>query len=142
MGRTIISSDGRFEWDIDKSRQNRKKHGFSFDEILDVFDDPAFLEGYNYEHSEHEDRYYGIGCIDNILYIIVFYTYRDKKPTDPGELYTAEDNSAGKSLPLGAGPKGTTVSESGPEYQVERKRLISARRADKDEQEQYNDLFK
>ena len=100
MGKTIISEDDRFEWDDDKDRLNKKNHGFSFDEILEVFDDPAFLEGYDWEHSEIEERHYGIGCLNNILYIIVFYTLR------------------------------------------ERVRIISARRADSDEQEEYNGYFK
>ena len=100
MGRTIISEDGRFEWDETKNRLNKKKHGFTFDEILEIFDDPAFLEGYDLEHSKEEYRYYGIGCLNNILYVIVFYTLR------------------------------------------ERKRIISARRADSEEQENYNDYFK
>jgi len=100
MSRTIISEDGRFEWDEAKDRLNKKNHGFSFDEILDIFDDPAFLEGFDSEHSKNEERYYGIGCLNNILYIIVFYTLRD------------------------------------------RIRIISARRADSDEQEEYNGYFK
>ena len=100
MGRTIITKDGRFEWDESKDRLNKKNHGFSFNEILEIFDDPAFLEGYDPEHSGHEDRYYGIGCLNNILYIIAFYTLR------------------------------------------KRIRIISARQADSDEQEEYNDYFK
>ena len=100
MGRTIISDDDRFEWDETKNRLNKKDHGVTFDEILEVFDDPAFLEGYDWEHSKKEERYYGIGCLSNILYIIVFYTLR------------------------------------------ERIRIISARRADKDEKERYDDYFK
>ncbi|MDR3249099.1 MAG: BrnT family toxin, partial [Treponema sp.] len=74
MGKTIISADGRFEWDEDKDRVNIKNHGFSFHEILEIFDDPAFLEGYDEEHSDEEERYYGIGCLNNIVYAIVFYT--------------------------------------------------------------------
>jgi uncharacterized DUF497 family protein len=100
MGRTIISEDGRFEWDEDKDRLNTKNHGFSFTEILENFDDPAFLEGFDREHSAEEERYYGIGCINNVLYIIVFYTFRELA------------------------------------------RIISTRRADSDEQEEYNDYFK
>ena len=100
MGRTIISQDGRFEWDENKNRLNKKNHGFSFAEILEIFDDPAFMEGYDHEHSKDEERFYGIGCLNNILYIIAFYTLR------------------------------------------ERIRIISARRADNEEQEAYNDYFK
>ena len=100
MGRTVISEDGRFEWDESKDHLNKKNHGFSFNEILEIFDDPAFLEAYDTKHSRQEDRYYGIGCLNNVLYIIAFYTLR------------------------------------------ERVRIISARQADSDEQEEYNDYFK
>ena len=100
MGRTIISEDGRFEWDENKNRLNRKNHGFSFDEILEVFDDPAFLEGYDLEHSENEDRYYGMGCLNGVLCIIVFFTLR------------------------------------------KRIRIFSARQADDEEREEYDEYFK
>ncbi|MCL2230776.1 MAG: BrnT family toxin [Treponema sp.] len=100
MGKTIISEDGRFEWDENKDLLNIKKRGFSFNEILEIFDDPAFLEGYDLGHSNQEDRYYGIGCLNGVLYIIAFYTYR------------------------------------------ERIRIISARQADNEEQEEYDDYFK
>lgn len=100
MGRTTISEDERFEWDEGKNLLNRRNHGFSFDEILEVFDDPAFLEGYDPEHSGDEDRYYGIGCLSGILCVIVFYTLRD------------------------------------------RIRIISARQADEEEREEYDDYFK
>ena len=100
MGKTIISDDGRFEWYEVKDRRNIKNHGFAFDEILEIFDDPAFLEGFDHKHSEKEERFYGIGCLNGILYIIVFYTLRT------------------------------------------RIRIISVRRADSDEQEEYNDYFK
>ena len=79
MGKTVTSGDGRFEWDTEKDRLNVKNHGFSFSEILEVFDDPAFLEGYDYEHSGEEDRYYGIGCLNGVVFIVVFYTQRGKR---------------------------------------------------------------
>jgi uncharacterized DUF497 family protein len=101
MGKTVMSDDGRFEWDEDKDRLNITNHGFSFKEILEVFDDPAFFEGYGTGHSGKEDRYYGIGCLNNILFVVVFYTKRG-----------------------------------------ERTGIISARRADADEEERYNDYFK
>ena len=37
MGRTIISEDGRFEWDEKKDLLNKKDHGFSFEEYNDYF---------------------------------------------------------------------------------------------------------
>jgi uncharacterized DUF497 family protein len=79
MGKAIISKDGRFEWDEEKDKMNQQKHGFSFAEILPVFDDPYFFEGYDIEHSENEDRYFGIGCINGVLFVLVFYTERNKR---------------------------------------------------------------
>ena len=67
MGKTIISKDNRFEWDEEKNLANIEKHGIDFEEILEGFDDPAFLIGYDFEHSETEDRYYGIGNFVHIL---------------------------------------------------------------------------
>ena len=37
---TVIN--GKFEWDSEKDEINKIKHGFSFAEILDVFDDPYY----------------------------------------------------------------------------------------------------
>ena len=74
MGKTIISNDNRFEQDEDKNRANIEKYGIAFEEILEVFDDPAFLTGYGFEHSETEDRYYGIGNLNGILIVLVFFT--------------------------------------------------------------------
>ena len=58
---TIVSEDGRFEWDSAKDKENRRKHLLSFEEILDVFDNPAFLEIDDVEHSNFEERFRGIG---------------------------------------------------------------------------------
>jgi len=61
MGQTVITSDGRFEWDADKSTANKKKHGLSFEEVLSVFDDPYMLETYDENHSSGEERMNGLG---------------------------------------------------------------------------------
>jgi uncharacterized DUF497 family protein len=76
MGKTVVSEDGCFEWDEEKDAANVKLHGFSFRQILEIFDDPCFVEGYDSEHSKIEDRYYGIGCLDNVMFVIAFYTER------------------------------------------------------------------
>lgn len=46
MGKTVISDDGRFKWDEEKNEINRKKHGFGFEEIADVFDDQEVYYDY------------------------------------------------------------------------------------------------
>ena len=79
MGKTIISKDNRFEWDEEKNIANIEKHGIAFEEILEVFDDPAFLTGYDFEHSTKEDRYYGIGNLNGILIVLVFFTEKKNR---------------------------------------------------------------
>lgn len=41
---------GRYEWFKEKDEANVMKHGFSFGQILDVFDDPRFYEIYDSKH--------------------------------------------------------------------------------------------
>jgi uncharacterized protein (DUF4415 family)/uncharacterized DUF497 family protein len=74
---TIISPDDRFEWDADKDIANKADHGFSFTEILDVFDDPYFLEAYDRENSTMgEIRWKGIASFDRRIYTF-FYPIRN-----------------------------------------------------------------
>ncbi len=76
---TIISSDNRYEWDSAKNEINIKKHGLSFEEILPVFDDPFFLERYDYQHSEvNEDRMFGIGSVNGIAIVATAFTERQR----------------------------------------------------------------
>lgn len=75
---TVISDDGKFEWDSEKDEANFKKHGIRFAEILEVFDDPYFLVRYDAAHSLQEDRYTGIGCIRGVLVIVTTFTERER----------------------------------------------------------------
>lgn len=77
MGKTVCTSDGRYEWDESKSELNKQKHGFAFEEILEVFDDPYILTQYDSTHSFDEDRYWSVGCINGVLVIVVYYTERN-----------------------------------------------------------------
>ena len=76
---TIISSDNRFEWDSEKNEINRRKHGLSFEEILPVFDDPYFLDRYDYQHSSvTEDRMFGIGSVNGVAIVAAAFTERQR----------------------------------------------------------------
>ena len=46
----------RFTWDPKKNAINKKKHGISFEQAIDVFYDERRLEFYDEEHSGDEDR--------------------------------------------------------------------------------------
>jgi uncharacterized DUF497 family protein len=65
-----------FEWDQEKAQSNRDKHRVSFEAAQTVFDDPLYVDFYDPDHSETENRYIIIGTssVGNIL--LVSYTER------------------------------------------------------------------
>lgn len=77
MGDIIISENNLFEWDSRKNSDNIKKHGFGFDEIIDVFLDPYLITLYDEKHSSEEDRFYSVGSLHGLLIIVVYHTERD-----------------------------------------------------------------
>lgn len=72
----------KFEWDEEKNRINRQKHGISFETAMLVFNDDNRIEIYDFEHSGDENRYKTIGCVNDILFVV--YTER-KYPIDIGK---------------------------------------------------------
>lgn len=59
-----------FEWDETKNEANKKKHKISFETAVHVFDDPDYIEMYDFEHSEDEERFIAIGRVGNILFVV------------------------------------------------------------------------
>jgi uncharacterized DUF497 family protein len=80
MGKTVVSSDGCYEWDEEKDLLNKRKHGMCFSEILTVFEDPYILEMYDENHTEDgEERYIGIGKIEGLTAVVTCYTNRETR---------------------------------------------------------------
>lgn len=65
-----------FEWDENKAASNLKKHGVSFDEAKTVFDDPLYIDFYDPDHSDGEDRYIMMGMSLQNRLLLVAYTER------------------------------------------------------------------
>jgi len=63
-----------FEWDENKERLNKLKHGVSFKTATLVFGDPNRLEEYDFRHSANEDRYITIGLAYNLISVV--YSFR------------------------------------------------------------------
>ena len=59
-----------FEWDEDKNTANKEKHGISFETAAHVFEDPNYIEMFDFEHSTDEDRYIAIGRVGDILFVV------------------------------------------------------------------------
>lgn len=63
----------KFEWDDAKDRSNKKKHGVSFAEVQRLFESGEdYLEIFDAEHSEAEDRFIAIGPIDRGIVVVVY----------------------------------------------------------------------
>ena len=66
----------KFEWDENKGAVNLSKHKISFEEAKTVFDDPLYVDLYDPDHSEEEDRYIIVGESQQGNLLIVSYTER------------------------------------------------------------------
>lgn len=62
----------RFEWDLNKAETNRRKHGVSFEEAVEVFENDAALEIFDEAHSDFEDRFITIGPVSDGLVLVVW----------------------------------------------------------------------
>ncbi len=66
--------DRNFEWDSEKDRLNKIKHGISFEVATQIFDDDNRVEFFDELHSTVEDRWQVIGKVEEILFVV--YTER------------------------------------------------------------------
>ena len=88
----------RFEWDENKSRANKRKHGVDFAEATTVFYDENAVQFADPDHSQDEDRFILLGMSFKLRVVVVCHCFRESE---------------------------TVV------------RLISARKADKEEEREY-----
>lgn len=66
------------EWDDAKDQVNQRKHGLSFTEARTLFDSGVdYLEIFDVDHSEVEERFIAIGPIERGLVVIV-HTEREE----------------------------------------------------------------
>lgn len=66
----------KFEWDENKNRTNKIKHGVSFDEAETVFDDKYAIFLYDESHSSDEERFIIIGIDSLFRELMVCHCYR------------------------------------------------------------------
>ena len=65
-----------FEWDENKALRNLSKHGVSFEEAKTVFNDPLYIDFYDPDHSDDEERYLIVGQSRQGRLLIVSYAER------------------------------------------------------------------
>ena len=68
-----------FEWDIDKNLLNQEKHGVSFQEARQAFEDPYRVIVRDKTHStDEEERLYCIGKVE-LGILMVRFTHRGSR---------------------------------------------------------------
>ena len=67
----------KFEWDENKNIINKEKHKISFETAAHVFDDPNYIEMFDFEHRVDEDTYLAIGKVGDVLFVV----FTEKKET-------------------------------------------------------------
>ena len=65
-----------FEWDGEKARTNKRKHGVSFSEATEVFADEYSSYVRDPDHSYEEDRYLLFGLSSKGKSVVVSFTER------------------------------------------------------------------
>lgn len=66
----------KFQFDPEKARSNRKKHGVSFADAEGVFYDPLAITRED-PYSDQEDRWITVGMGNLGQILVIVYTFRD-----------------------------------------------------------------
>lgn len=79
----------KFEWDPEKEKANKRKHGFTFTEACYVFSDRYALTIFDPDHSKDEDRWItiGQGLVSKTLTVV--HTYRLTKDGESVRIISA-----------------------------------------------------
>ena len=69
-------NDISIEWDERKNRENKRKHGVSFEEAQTVFLDENAIRYFDPDHSGSEDRFVMLGMSFSLRVLVVCHCYR------------------------------------------------------------------
>ncbi|MFZ3138793.1 MAG: BrnT family toxin [Thermodesulfovibrionales bacterium] len=64
-----------FRWDTNKSKENLKKHGVSFEEAAEVFDDPLHVSILDKRFDYFDERWITIGSLKKGSIIVAGHLY-------------------------------------------------------------------
>ncbi|MBI5638981.1 MAG: BrnT family toxin [Nitrospirae bacterium] len=72
----------QFEWDEAKNRENVKRHGISFEDAKDVFDDPFHISVLDKRFDYFDERWITIGSTRDKHVIVIGHLYYLKENGD------------------------------------------------------------
>ena len=81
----------RFEWDQAKSEINRRKHGVTFDEAREVFDDPLHLSILDERFTYFEERWITVGQTGDRQVLVVVNLFFDDDGEEVIRIISARD---------------------------------------------------
>lgn len=55
---------------LDYIKRKQQKHHISFETAAHVFENPYYIEMFDFEHSDDEDRYIAIGKVGDVLFVV------------------------------------------------------------------------
>jgi hypothetical protein len=70
----------KLEWDDNKNRENLLKHGFDFADAWQLFNNPLLVKPDTRKVYE-EDRWIGIGTMNNGIIVVFVFTKRNNEIT-------------------------------------------------------------
>ncbi len=81
----------RFEWDQAKSESNRRKHGVSFEEAREVFNDPLHLSILDERFTYFEERWITVGQTSDRQILVVVNLFFDDDGEEVIRIISARD---------------------------------------------------
>ena len=67
----------QFEWDQNKNKINKRKHGVSFEEARSIFFDEKAIQFDDPDHSESENRFLMLGLSEHLRVLLVCHCFRE-----------------------------------------------------------------
>jgi len=83
----------KFEWDPGKEVANRSKHGVSFEEASEVFDDPLHLSKLDHRFSYFEERWITVGRTSSRRLLVVANLFFDSEGNEIVRIISAREAS-------------------------------------------------
>ena len=81
----------RFEWDPQKNELNKRKHGISFEEACEVFDDPLHIALLDERFSYFEERWITIGRTSLARLVVAAHLYFDSEGEETIRIISARE---------------------------------------------------
>ena len=81
----------RFEWDQNKNLENQKKHGISFDEAKEIFDDPLHISILDSRYTYFEERWITVGMSKGESFIVAANLFFDSEDEEVIRIISARE---------------------------------------------------